>query len=71
MVDLEYEGREADIRGMLLRYIRQVQPSFHKERIAFRKVGKKSPAHAQAWGTYSGRMTPDRIVTEGELLELI
>jgi hypothetical protein len=70
-IDLEYEGHDADIKGMLLRHIRKVRPDFPKEQISFRSIGRKSKAHFKAYGIFSGRQTPDRIIHAEELLSLL
>jgi len=44
-VDVEYEGKEGEIKGLLLRFILKWVPGFPKEAITFRRIGKKSPAH--------------------------
>lgn len=75
-IDQEYPGWEGDIKGMLLRLIwasgkRAETRAFEKERIAFRQVGKKSPAHFKAYGVYKGFQKADRILTAEEILALI
>ncbi|MGA9349158.1 MAG: hypothetical protein WBW48_10180 [Anaerolineae bacterium] len=71
IIDVEYPGREADIRGMLLLWIRRIDPEYPSERIVFRQVGKKSPAHNLAWEVYRGKHQADRVITEKELLALL
>jgi len=68
-IDVEYLGREAGIKGTLLRLIQSAQPDFAGERIVFRHVGKKSPAHKIALATYRRERPPDKIITMAELLE--
>jgi hypothetical protein len=67
-IDTEYTGYEADIRGMLLHRIQRVEPMFEKERLVFRGVGKKSPAHRLALATFRGERDPDDVIDENTLL---
>jgi len=67
-VDVEYEGKEGEIKGLLLRFILKWVPGFPKEAITFRRIGKKSPAHRLAWETYRGERKPGRVVTLEQLL---
>ena len=69
MIDVEYVGWEAAIKAMLLERLRQVEPGFQGDRIVFRHVGKKSPAHRLAIEVYRHRRSFDRSVTEAELLD--
>lgn len=71
IIDVEYAGREGDIRGMLLLLIRRTAPLYPGERIVFRRVGKKSPAHRMAWEVYMGKRQPDHVVTVREFLDLL
>ena len=71
VIDTEYTGRESDIKGMLLELIRCIEPGYLAERITFRRIGKRSPAHNLAWETHRGKRRPDHTVTEEELLNLL
>lgn len=68
-IDTEYEGKEGEIKGLLLRFILKWVPDFPKEAIAFRRIGKRSRAHMLAWETHRGQRQPDRRITLGELLQ--
>jgi len=70
-VDIEYPGREADIRGMLLPLMRRTDPQYPSDRIVFHRVGKKSPAHSLAWEVHRGKRRADRVITEKEFLDLL
>ena len=70
-IDLEYPGKEVEIRAMLLDHIWKTDPAFSKEQIVFRGVGKKSPAHQKALAVYRGEEEPDRKVRARELLRLV
>ena len=48
VIDTEYPGHEADIRGMLLNHIRAGEVRLDKQAIEFARVGKSSPAHKLA-----------------------
>jgi len=70
-IDEEYTGKEAAIKGIVLRLIRRVQPGFPKSKIRFGRIGRKAGAHTRAIAITRGRDKPDRIVTEAELLSLL
>jgi hypothetical protein len=71
VIDTEYTGQEANIRGMLLRLIRQAGVAYTGHQIEFYQVGKDSPAHALAWAVHRGTRKADHVVTEAELNELL
>ena len=71
IIDVEYQGQEANIKAALLRYIWRTAPDFGGDRIIFRRVGKKSPAHAKARAVRTGRDRQYRRVTLEELLEVL
>jgi hypothetical protein len=66
-IDIEYAGRNAEIRGMLLYYLRRHKPEFSKTAITFHLVGKHSPAHDLAIGVFRQQKKPARIITFQEL----
>jgi hypothetical protein len=70
-IDVEYPGKEAAIRSMLLNHIRKRIPAFPGERIVFRRIGKKSQAHHHALAVYRGLEQPIRTVRARELLRLL
>ncbi len=70
-IDVEYPGKDAEIRAMLLDRIWKIEPTFSKERIVFRRIGKKSSSHRKALAVYRGEEQPDRIVKARELLRLV
>ena len=71
VIDTEYTGQEANIRGMLLRLIRRAGVAYSGRQIEFYPVGKDSPAHALAWAVHRGTRKADHVVTEAELNELL
>ena len=70
-IDIEYTGREAELKGMLLDLIRTERPKFAKERITFRRIGKKSPAHRQAIMVYRGQDSPDITLHAEDIIEVL
>lgn len=69
-IDIEFPGRDSEIKGLLLNLIFQRVSHFRKEQISFRQIGRGSPAHHIAWLTYRGEREAERKVTAGELLRL-
>jgi len=67
-IDQEFPGWEAEIKGLLLKHIRQQVPDFASENIVFGQIGRASRAHQVAWRTYRGERVPEKKVTLGELL---
>lgn len=68
-IDTEYEGKEGEIKGLLLRFILKWVPDFPQNGITFHRVGKRSGAHILAWETHKGRRKPDKRITVEELLQ--
>ena len=68
-IDTEYEGKEGEIKGLLLRVILKWAPAFPKEAIIFRRIGRQSRAHIMAWEIHRGQRQADRRVTLRELLQ--
>ena len=71
VIDIEYEGREEDIKRNLLRFIWKNYPNFDKKLIKFSIIGKKSNAHRVAYQTLIGELAPNRIITKKEVEKLI
>ncbi len=77
IIDIEFVGHEDALRGMLLRHIRKRDPSFPKDRITFRRIGKRSRAHALAYGVYheyfrTRRLNPSwKVIKTRELYTLV
>jgi hypothetical protein len=78
VIDEEFTGRWAEIKGLLLGHIRRVRPDFPSEGLQWRRIGKRSPAHRRAYEIYRARRRrgrsrakPDRIITLQELLALL
>ena len=71
IIDREYEGHEATIRGRLLQLLREADLQVRADAIAFGSVGRKSEAHYLAWRVHKGEISPDHQVTLSELLEVL
>ena len=71
VIDVEYEGHEAEIGAFLLRFIWKVHPLFEPWRIEFGLVGKSSPAHRKAEAVRRGKDRNYRRITEAELTQLL
>ena len=67
-IDVEYEGKERDIRRLLLFYLRRIYPYLEKDVIGFRRIGKSSNAHKVAIETFRGRREPDKVIRAEEIL---
>lgn len=70
-IDVEYVGREADIKALLLRLIWRDLPSFDANRIVFHHVGKGSSAHAVAAEVAKSRRIADEIISLDTLLRAL
>ena len=68
-IDTEYEGKEGEIKDLLLRFIFKWVPDFPQNGITFHRVGKQSGAHILAWETHKRRRKPDKRITAEELLQ--
>ncbi|MFQ6014280.1 MAG: hypothetical protein ACE5NP_02405 [Anaerolineae bacterium] len=71
VIDVEYPGKDAHIRGSLLYHCRRHRIKVHKDQIVFHQVGKKSPAHELALAVYRGEERPDQEISDQELLEVL
>jgi hypothetical protein len=71
VIDVEYEGHEAEISSFLLRFIWREHPSFEPWRIEFGLVGKGSPAHRKAEAVRKGKDQHYRRITEKELIQVL
>ncbi|MEW6716790.1 MAG: hypothetical protein AB1345_04710 [Chloroflexota bacterium] len=67
-IDVEYEGKEGEIKGVLLQFILNWVPDFPKGAITFQRIGKKSSAHKLAWETHRSNRKPDHVATLDDLL---
>jgi len=70
-IDIEYPGKDADIRAFLLRQIWKDVPLFKSERITFGRVGKNSPSDIKAREVRKKRDLNFKKINAEELLEII
>ncbi len=70
-IDREFDGRDNDLKSMLLRLIRTVDATYPSDNIVILSIGRRSPAHALAYGVYKKRTPPDRVVKAEDLLPYI
>ncbi len=68
VIDLEYPGKDAQIRERLLNLLRRDGRIVEPEQIEFASVGKGSPAHKLALDTLRRREQPDLVLTVEYLL---
>jgi len=71
VIDTEYPGHEATIKGVLLRCIRKAGYDFRSEQIYFEAVGKGSGAHHLALQVSRGQVAPDYRVSYEEIVRLL
>ncbi len=71
VIDTEYAGQEETIRARLLRSVRRTYSHFHEDKVVFRRIGKKSPAHKRAWSVHRGKARADRVIQEAELVNAL
>lgn len=71
IVDVEYWGREKEIKNILINYIRKIYPNFDKHLILFRRITKKSNAHKVAISVFRNNRAEDRVIKIEELEELL
>jgi hypothetical protein len=71
IIDDEYPGHDASIKGMILRHAHSAGLDVAKERFVFSRVGKQSSAHKAAWDVQRGYREADHRVTTQELTLLL
>ena len=71
IIDTEYVGQEAKIKGMLLRYIYQDGFRISKNNIYFARVGKSSKAHIVGWEVQRKLQNADCVVSLEEIMALL
>lgn len=71
IIDIEYPGKNADIKASLLRHIWKTYPEFDQTIISFKGIGKKSPAHMKADLVRKKRDRVYRKITQKEFLSLL
>jgi len=71
IIDVEYLGREHDIKALLLRLIWKVYPTFDPDNIQFASVGKDSPAHVKGYSVFTGSEEADREISFKEIRDFL
>jgi hypothetical protein len=71
IIDTEYTGQDATIRGMMIQNAYKLGLTLEAERLVFYPIGKKSNAHKIAWGIQRGQDFPAYIVTLQDLEKLL
>jgi len=71
VIDIEFEGREKDIKNMLLNHIRKIDPKFPKHKILFRRITKESRAHKLALSVFRDAVKENKVITTKEIEELL
>lgn len=68
VIDIEYIGREADIKLYLLNLLRRHDLVIEPEQIEFAHIGRESPAHDLALSTFRKVHSPDLVLDVGDIL---
>ena len=67
-IDTEYPGYEPVIKNRVLTLGWRDGLKIQKDRLAFRQIGKKSPAHKVAYRVYKGFEKPGRVISAADIL---
>lgn len=67
-IDEEYTGYKADIKNLILQWLRRSGLSIPSERLQFGLIGKSPPVHRVAYAVYSQKARPDRTLRAGDLI---
>ena len=70
-IDAEYPGHESQIKSDVLEIAKLKKRPIDPNVIEFGLIGKKSGAHQRAIGVYRGERRADRLITVGDLLDLL
>ena len=68
VIDVEYYGKEAQIKQHILHLLRRAGYQVVTDQIQFQRIGKKSSAHVLALGTFQGNRAPNVVLSEEKLL---
>ena len=69
IIDVEYDGKDAEIKTYLLPLIKKKYENFDKNVIRFSHLGKKSKVHEIAILTNRDVLRPNRILTKQNITE--
>lgn len=67
VIDSEYTGQDAAIKGQLLAFLDQMQVQYEPHHMSFGYIGKHSPAHELAISVTRGKARANRRITLDEL----
>lgn len=67
-IDIEYEGREDQIKVYLLNIFKKFSQAINPDLISFMHIGKKSGAHIKALEAFRDKSKAGRIITVEEVL---
>jgi len=70
-VDVEYPGRNAEVKLYLLNILWQADVRIDTEEIHFEHIGKSSRAHKKALAVYTKEQVPDKVIKLDEILALV
>lgn len=70
-INNEFDGRENDVKGIMLNLIWKVNPRFDKRDLRIKEIGKQSRAHEVAKKVHNKQLQPNKIITKQELLNHI
>jgi hypothetical protein len=70
VINIKFEGREKDVKNMLLDYIRKIDPKFPKHKILFRRITKESRAHKLALSVFRDVVKENKVITTKEIEEM-
>lgn len=70
-IDNEFDGRENDVKGILLNLIWKINPKFDKRDLRIKEIGKKSRAHEIAKKVHNKQLKSNKIITKQEILNHI
>ena len=71
IIDLEYPGRDEEIRSMVVGFGSKIGLNFDATSIHFARVGKESPAHFLSYGVHSDKQKETFTATLHELTEIL
>ena len=71
VIDLEYPGRDADIKLYLSNLFKRSGIKFNPTTIHFAQVGKNSRAHKKAFDVFKKTQMPDLQITAKDLLSIL
>lgn len=68
LIDVEYPGKNAQIKEHLLNFLRRSGIEVGKHKISFSHIGKKSNAHQIALDTFRGKLKADLVLSVEDIL---